>query len=97
MHPALVRHPSPSPSPLSHSQANIIVGPWATTQTLSIENQLKAGVRALDIRVGFVGAEGQKNDNVPDGIAVVHDTHRTTLSLREALETVKKFVSDHPR
>lgn len=51
----------------------------------------------LDFRCGYVGAAAQKSDRVADGIAVVHDKHRTTLSLRKALESVKQFVQEHPR
>ncbi|CAM9942156.1 unnamed protein product, partial [Laminaria digitata] len=76
--------------------ANPVVGPWASTQDLSLEEQLKAGVRVLDFRVGYVGAQTQKSDKVDDGIAVVHDKLRTTLSLRQALSSVKKFVKEHP-
>ena len=74
-----------------------MVGPWATTQNLSLEAQLKAGVRVLDFRCGYVGLDAQNYDHVADGIAIVHDKFRTTLSLREALESVKQFVQDHPR
>lgn len=77
-------------------QDNPVVGPWASTQKLGLTQQLQAGVRCLDFRVGFVGEEAQRNDKVEDGIAVVHDKHRTTLSLRNALTAVKKFVQDHP-
>ncbi|CAN0485009.1 unnamed protein product, partial [Ectocarpus sp. 12 AP-2014] len=75
---------------------NPVVSPWATTQNLGILAQLKAGVRVLDLRCGYVGREAQKNDRVQDGIAVVHDKHRTSLSLRKALECVKGFVQAHP-
>lgn len=81
----------------SRPQHNPVVGPWASTQNLSLERQLMAGVRVLDFRVGFVGEEAQKDDKVHDGVAVVHDKHRTSLSLREALGTVKEFVKEHPR
>lgn len=73
-----------------------MVGPWASTQNLNLEDQLKAGVRVLDFRVGFVGADAQKRDKVDDGIAVVHDKLRTNLSLRKALLSVKSFVQAHP-
>ncbi|CAN0232871.1 unnamed protein product, partial [Ectocarpus sp. 13 AM-2016] len=76
---------------------NPVVSPWATTQNLGVLAQLKAGVRVLDLRCGYVGREAQKNDRVQDGIAVVHDKHRTSLSLRKALECVKGFVQAHPR
>ncbi|CAN0175427.1 unnamed protein product [Ectocarpus fasciculatus] len=76
---------------------NPVVSPWATTQNLGVLSQLKAGVRVLDLRCGYVGREAQKNDRVQDGIAVVHDKYRTSLSLRKALECVKGFVQAHPR
>ncbi|CBN77702.1 conserved unknown protein [Ectocarpus siliculosus] len=75
---------------------NPVVSPWATTQNLGVLAQLKAGVRVLDLRCGYVGREAQKNDRVQDGIAVVHDKHRTSLSLRKALECIKGFVQAHP-
>ncbi|CAN0208596.1 unnamed protein product, partial [Ectocarpus fasciculatus] len=75
---------------------NPVVSPWATTQNLGVLSQLKAGVRVLDLRCGYVGREAQKNDRVQDGIAVVHDKYRTSLSLRKALECVKGFVQAHP-
>lgn len=51
----------------------------------------------LDFRCGYVGLDAQNYDHVADGIAVVHDKHRTTLSLQEALQSVKQFVQEHPR
>lgn len=87
----------PPPLSLLRWQNNPVVGPWATTQNLSLEEQLKAGVRVLDFRCGYVGLDAQNYDHVADGIAVVHDKFRTKLSLREALESVKQFVQDHPR
>lgn len=87
---------NPAPNQ-TRRQNNPVVGPWATTQNLSLEAQLKAGVRVLDFRCGYVGPDAQKNDHVADGVAVVHDKHRTTLSLREALGSVNQFVQEHPR
>lgn len=85
------------PVRLSPTQHNPVVGPWATTQNLQLTEQLHGGVRVLDFRVGFVGAEAQKADGVADGLALVHDKHRTNLSLQLALELVKEFVLHHPR
>lgn len=51
----------------------------------------------LDFRCGYVGLDAQNYDHVADGIAVVHDKYRTSLSLREALASVKQFVQQHPR
>lgn len=78
-------------------QNNPVVGPWATTQNLSVEAQLKAGVRVLDFRCGYVGLDAQNYDHVADGVAIVHDKHRTSISLRQALRAVKQFVKEHPR
>lgn len=78
-------------------QNNPVVGPWATTQNLSLEAQLKAGVRVLDFRCGYVGLDAQNYDHVADGVAIVHDKYRTSISLRQALVSVKQFVQEHPR
>lgn len=102
-HVPLFSPPPPSSSPkICHHdvmlplQHNPVVGPWASTQHLGLTQQLQAGVRCLDFRVGFVGAEVQRKDKIKDGVAVVHDKYRTTLSLRDALTAVKKFVQGHP-
>lgn len=55
-----------------------------------------AGVRALDLRVGFVG-DGDDGRGVHDRLAIVHDKYRTKTSLRRALQDVKSFVTDHDR
>jgi len=66
--------------------------PWASCQDLNIHDQLNQGVRVLDLRVGY---QGDKSGD--DRFILVHDTWRTKVTLKNALEQVKDFLSRNTR
>src|SRR5689334_2890253 len=67
------------------TQATLV--PFARTQTLTIEQQLKAGVRCLDIRLGKTN----------DGLDVYHGVVWCALKFDLVLYWVKDFLIRHPR
>ncbi|WP_456475660.1 phosphatidylinositol-specific phospholipase C domain-containing protein [Candidatus Pyrohabitans sp.] len=62
--------------------------PWASCQDLNINDQLNHGVRVLDMRVGC-----QNDKSGDERFILVHDTWRTKVTLKDALEQVKGFLS----
>lgn len=63
----------------------MIVHNWAVTQDLSIRDQLEAGIRYLDFRVGFDGKE----------YILVHG--QCAKPVEDELRVVAKFVEEYPR
>lgn len=63
-----------------------IVEPWTTTQHATLQQQLQAGVRVLDLRVGCCG---------PNQYILVHGKFWTATSLEQALRAVCEFVDRH--
>ena len=57
--------------------------PWTKTQAVSLNTQLKRGIRVLDLRIG---------QNKPGDYVIVHDVFRTNYSLKEALKEVTDFI-----
>ena len=64
-----------------------VAKPWASTQDKSLMQQMKLGIRVLDIRLGC-----DKNQKW----ILVHDKWRTRVSLKSALKEVCKFVRNNP-
>ena len=58
--------------------------PWIKTQSLSLAQQMKYGIRVLDLRIG------QKS---PGDYIICHDKFSTSYSLEEALKEVKDFIN----
>ena len=56
---------------------------WVRTQHTSLADQLQAGIRVLDLRIG---------QNSPGDYIIVHDVWRTHYTLSQALKEVKGFV-----
>ena len=61
--------------------------PWATTQHVDLIQQMRRGIRVLDIRLGCDG---------PIEWILVHDKWRTNLSLKQALFQVCTFIKSNP-
>jgi len=66
--------------------------PWASCQDLNIGDQLNQGVRVLDLRVGC-----QSDKSGDERLILVHDTWRTKVTLKNALEQVRGFLSRNTR
>ncbi|MBN9542880.1 MAG: hypothetical protein J0G32_03690 [Alphaproteobacteria bacterium] len=65
---------------------NNLVENWTATQSESITDQLKHGVRAFDLRVAYNKADGQ-----------IYLTHTFTVDkLDKVLEEFKTFIDQHP-
>lgn len=62
------------------------------TQSLSLYEQLIAGARALDLRVGY-----QSDKTGDERYVLVHGTWKSNTSLTEALQQVKLFIDKHPK
>ena len=73
------------------SMAASIPFAWAKTQRLNIDEQLRAGVRFLDIRLCGDGGTDQK-----DGSIHVSHTLVTDVPLRTLLNTLAKYLKDFP-
>lgn len=56
---------------------------WIRTQHASLADQLKSGIRVLDLRIG---------QNSPGDYIIVHDVWRTQYTLSEALKEVRDFI-----
>ena len=67
--------------------AKSVVHAWGITQTLTIYQQLMAGIRYLDLRVAL-----RKEDNQ---FRVLHGLYG--IAIEEALEDVKRFMVKHPK
>ncbi|NQT92046.1 MAG: hypothetical protein HQ559_04730 [Lentisphaerae bacterium] len=64
-------------------------GPWATTQTVNLQQQLEGGIRCLDLRVGFKGGDASS------GFILVHDTWKTEVTVKSAMEQVVAFLAEN--
>ena len=62
---------------------NDFAKPWTETQDISLNAQLKRGIRVLDLRIG---------QNKPGDYLIVHDVFRTNYTLKEALKEVTDFI-----
>lgn len=67
--------------------AKSVIHSWSITQTLNIYEQLKSGIRYLDLRVAL-----RPQDNE---IRIVHGLYG--CSVFEVLEDIKRFVSERPK
>lgn len=63
-----------------------VAGSWAATQKLNILEQLEGGIRSLDLRVGYKGGDNES------GLILVHDTWRTEVSVKSAMQQVVAFL-----
>lgn len=68
----------------TYDMKSLVARPWTQTQRLSIREQLDAGVRALDLRVGLQPGHSDK-------FIMVHDKWRTNITLEEVLNQVLAF------
>ncbi|KXJ26691.1 PI-PLC X domain-containing protein 3 [Exaiptasia diaphana] len=67
--------------------AKSVVYSWSITQSLNIYQQLKAGIRYLDLRVAFRPLDNE--------IRIVHALYGSTIS--EILEEVQMFTNENPK
>ncbi|MCU1719486.1 phosphatidylinositol-specific phospholipase C [Pseudomonas sp. 5P_3.1_Bac2] len=72
--------------PGSHDSGATVGGPIVATQTLSIRQQLEAGVRFLDIRLRATG----------DSLAIHHSLVFQKLMFGDVLNAVQDFLAGHP-
>jgi hypothetical protein len=66
--------------------------PWASCQNLDINNQLKQGVRVLDLRIGI-----QRDKSGDNRFILIHNNWNTKVTLKNALEQVKSFLNENAR
>ncbi|CAM1366961.1 putative 1-phosphatidylinositol phosphodiesterase [Tenacibaculum sediminilitoris] len=74
--------------PGTHDSGALYGGDLAICQTLSVLEQLKAGIRYFDIRLSYYPNE--KKFYVYHGITYQH------LTLKDVLDNIKSFLDDHP-
>jgi hypothetical protein len=67
--------------------AKSIIHSWSTTQSMSTEDQLKAGIRYFDIRVGAKSGT--------DELFAVHGLYGPTIT--SYLDDLYKFLDWHPK
>jgi len=60
---------------------------WSVTQSLNIYQQLKAGIRYLDLRVAYRETDSE--------LRIVHGLYGCPIS--EILEDIQKFTEEHPK
>jgi 1-phosphatidylinositol phosphodiesterase len=70
----------------TYDMAFVLANPWAKTQNLNLFNQLNAGARALDIRIGHQPLKTGDNQFV-----LTHDVWPTRVTLVNALAQVLEF------
>lgn len=71
---------------------------WSVCQTLPFSEQLRAGVRYFDLRLGYRGKADAKLDSEEqyhDAIYFVHGLFG--LKLRTGLAEILRFLDEHPR
>lgn len=73
--------------PLFGPMAMEIIGKWSKTQNLSIAQQLEAGVRYFDLRVGWGGPDGD--------LYIVHSLFGPKVW--DCIEDICVFLQNHPR
>ncbi len=64
----------------------LFVAPFARTQSLGLEEQWAAGVRAFDLRPVANG----------DDLPIYHGSERTKLTLHDALDIIARLLREHP-
>jgi hypothetical protein len=69
-----------------------VAEPWAKCQELTIQGQLEAGTRALDLRVGLQASEPGNNQ-----FLMVHEAWRTKINVWDVLQQVKALCASEPR
>ena len=72
--------------PGTHDAATSSTSSVARTQSLTIAQQLEAGVRALDLRPGFTSSN----------LEIFHGLVSTGVTLSAALDATKSFLKNHP-
>ncbi len=76
----------------TYDMVSPFASPWASCQDLNIVDQLSQGVRVLDLRVGC-----QSDKSGDERLILVHDAWRTKVTLKNALEQVRGFLSRNTR
>jgi hypothetical protein len=72
--------------PGTHDAATSSTSSAARTQSLTIAQQLEAGVRALDLRPGFTSSS----------LEIYHGLVSTGVTLSAALDATRSFLENHP-
>ena len=72
----------------TYDMVTVVGRGWTKCQNLCIREQLEAGARVLDLRIGF-----QNSETGNQRFILVHDTWRTHITVHDALEQVKAFCS----
>lgn len=67
----------------THNPVSVLGKLWIKTQSLTLSQQLSAGIRVLDLRIGQTS---------PGNYIICHDTWCTSYSLAQALKEVTDFV-----
>lgn len=70
----------------TYDMKSVVSRPWTQTQNLNLEEQLQAGARVLDLRIGI-----QPDEQGDNKFILVHDTWRTEVTLSNALDQVISF------
>lgn len=71
---------------------NKATAPWVVTQDLSLGDQLRAGVRVLDLRVKKVSAKEAKKNRIEAGYYIHHGGY-LTIPLSKALEDLAGYFA----
>lgn len=76
------------------SSVSSVYNDMARTQTLSIEQQLQAGVRAFDLRPRFNAS--RESDIQLDNLEIYHGIVGTGVKWKDAMDLLVRFVQDNP-
>ena len=83
---AITKASPPAPgAPASYAQVGSIAAKWAKTQDQTLEEQLRGGIRYLDLRVA----------DFEDRLVLVHGL--VSCDLDDALAGVRRFTAEHPK
>ena len=83
---AITKASPPAPgAPASYAQVGLIAAKWAKTQDQTLEEQLRGGIRYLDLRVA----------DFEDRLVLVHGL--VSCDLDDALAGVRRFTAEHPK
>lgn len=70
----------------TYDMVSTVSEPWTKTQSLTLQGQMEAGARALDLRIGI-----QPDKSGDERFILVHDTWRTNLTVSAALDQILSF------